>query len=291
LSAAVPGDILILAGGLLRLVTLPAGLLLGGGAGAGLLLRRLGSEPAAVERAGRRLARPLLLILIAALVPLALVETLQQTGAPLTLAVLTDLLPYMLLNTLFGVVWAAHAAILGLLWVRLRAGHTPGLIGALALLVAWPQLGHLAPNFAILAPDTLAELGWLGAHRAGAALWPGTLAVLLAWSRAGGPVQRPWGAAFFRLALPGAGLLLGGAAGVLLDHGGVATLTGATLFGSLVQIKIVLLLGLLGLGVWHFRRYRSAATPGRGSLAAEVAVAGAAVALGAILGVLPSPGS
>jgi copper transport protein len=280
-----------LAGGLLRLGTLPAGLLLGGGAGAGLLLRHLGCEPGTVEQAGRRLARPLLLILIVALVPLAVVETLQQTGAPLDAALLTDLLPYMLGNTLFGVVWAAHAAILSVLWARLRAGHAPGLVGALALLVAWPQLGHLAPNFAILDPDTLLELGWLGVHRAGAALWPGTLAVLLAWSRAGGPAQRPWGAAFFRLALPGAGLLLGGAAGVLLDHGGVATLTGGTLFGSLVLIKIVLLLALLGLGAWHFRRYRGAAAPTRGTLAAEVAVAGAAVALGAILGVLPSPGS
>lgn len=291
MSAAVPGDVLILAGGLLRLVTLPAGLLLGGGAGAGLLLRHLGGDPAAVEGAGRRLARPLLLVLIAALVPLALVETLQQTGAPLDGTLLTDLLPYMLLNTLFGVVWAAHAAILGVLWARLRAGHAPDLIGALALLVAWPQLGHLAPNFAILIPDTLLELGWLGVHRAGAALWPGTLAVLLAWSRVGNLVPRPWGRAFFRLALPGAGLLLGGAAGVLLDHGGAAALTGATLFGSLVLIKIVLLLGLIALGAWHFGRYRSAAAPDRGTLAAEVAVAGAAVALGAILGVLPSPGN
>ena len=282
---------LTLAGGLLRLGTLPAGLLLGGGAGAGLLLRHLGRDPAAVEQAGRRLARPLLLILIAALVPLAVVETLQQTGAPLNLVLLTDLLPYMLLNTLFGVVWAAHAVILGALWARLRAGHAPGLVGALALLLAWPQLGHLAPNFSILDPDTVLELGWLGVHRAGAALWPGMLAVLLAWSRAGGLAQRPWGAAFFRLALPGAGLLLGGAAGVLLDHGGVATLTGGTLFGDLVLVKIVLLLTLLGLGAWHFRRYRGAAAPTRGTLAAEVAVAGAAVALGAILGVLPSPGS
>ena len=282
---------LILAGGLLRLVTLPAGLVLGGGAGAGLLLRHLGCESAAIERAGCRLARPLLLVLIAALVPLALVETLQQTGAPLDGALLTDLLPYMLLNTLFGVVWAAQAAILGVLWARLRAGHAPGLIGALALLVAWPQLGHLAPNFAILVPDTLLELGWLGAHRAGAALWLGTLAVLLAWGRAGVSALPPWRTAFFRLALPGAGLLVGGATGVLLDHGGVAALTGTTLFGSLVQIKIVLLLSLLGLGAWHFRRYRAAAPPDRGTLAAEVAVAGAAVALGAILGLLPSPGS
>ena len=292
MTADIPHSVLVVAAGLLRAVTLPAGLLLGGSAGAATVLQGLGVEPAPVERAARRLAGPLLLLLLAAALPLAVVETLWETEAPLSPDLFTDLLPYMLAQTLFGVVWGLHLVVLGVLLLRLRRGHTPGLLGSLALLAAWPQIGHLLPNYAIGQPDTVLELSWLAIHRAGAALWPGTLAVLLLWSRPTGPVDRPWGAAFARLALPGAGLLLAGAAGTLLTHGGLAAVFGRSLFPAVVEIKIGLLVVLLGLGALHFRRYRRPAPPtGRGTLAAEVAIALVAVLLGALLGLLPTPGT
>lgn len=274
------------------MATLPAGLLLGGSAGAAALLRRLDVPAAPVEAAARRLAAPLLAVLVGGALPLALIETLWQTGAPLDLGLLTDLLPYLLTHTLFGVVWVAQVVLLGGLAWRLRAGHAPGLPGSLAVLAAWPQIGHLAPNYAVGMPGTWLEWGGLAAHRAGAALWPGALAVLLAWSRPGGPAGRAWFAAFPRLALPGAVLLVLGALETLGEHGGWAAAGGPPPFALLVQLKIALLAGLVALGARHFRVYRRPPTPGpAGTLAAEVALAATAALLGALLGALPTPGA
>ncbi|HUS15674.1 MAG TPA: hypothetical protein VM536_11735, partial [Chloroflexia bacterium] len=183
MNGAIVQDLLVAAGGVLRAVTLPAGILLGGGAGAAVLLRSVGMPPTPLHAAAVRLARPLLVLLLLAALPLAVLETLWQTSAPLDSTLLIDLVPYMLSRTLFGVVWAAHVTVLTVCLLRLRAGHPPGLGSSLALLTAWPQIGHLAPNFSIGQSATLFEIGWLAAHRVGAALWVGTLAVLLAWSR------------------------------------------------------------------------------------------------------------
>ncbi|HMA36905.1 MAG TPA: hypothetical protein VKY74_20790 [Chloroflexia bacterium] len=291
-TGAIPYDLLLAAGTGLRALTLPAGLLVGGGAGAAAILQRLGIPAATIAPAACRLARPLVAGLLLAALPLAVVETLLETRAPLDALLFTDLLPYTLANTLFGVVWAAHLLVLAILALRLRAGHAPGLLGSSALLAAWPQLTHLLPNFAIAWPETWVELGAIAAHRVGAACWLGSLAVLLLWSRPGGPAARPWGRAFARLALPGAALLLAGASSTILTHGGAAALTGPSLFAHLVQIKIGLLAALLLLGAGHFRRYRHPlVAPTRGTLLVEIGTALAAVLLGALLGVLPSPGS
>jgi hypothetical protein len=272
-------------------VTLPAGLLLLGGAGAGALLRGLGADPRRLDAAARRLACPLLGILALGALVLALLETLLQTGDPLSATALADV-PYLLGTTLFGVLWVAHVGVLAALAWRLRAGRAPGLLGAGALLLCWPQFNHLAPNFDILTPDTLFEVATVGAHRVGAALWVGALAVLIGWSRPGGPAAQPWGGAFVRMALPAAALLLGGAVGLVATHGGGAALFGGLAFARLVQIKIALFGGLVALGALHFGRYRRRpGAPAPRTLLAEVAVGGAAVALGALLGLLPAPGS
>ena len=272
-------------------MTLPAGLLLLGAAGAAALLRGLGADRPRVDAAARRLARPLLGVLALGALLLALLETLLQTGDPLGATALADV-PYLLGTTLFGVLWIAHVAILAALAWRLRAGHAPGLLGGAALLLCWPQFNHLAPNFDILTPDTLFEVGAVGAHRLGAALWVGALAVLIGWSRPGGPAVRPWGPAFVRMAAPAALLLLGGAAGLISTHGGGAALFGGLAFARLVQIKIALFVGLVALGALHFARYRRPAPAARPrTLLAEVAVGGGAVALGALLGLLPAPGA
>jgi copper transport protein len=285
----IPSWLIILAG-LLRAATLPAGLLLGGAAGARLLLRHLGVADPRIETAHRRLAGGLLALLLASVPVLALVETRWESAHPFDMTLLTDLLPYTLSVTLFGVVWAAYALIVGGLWLRLQRGHLPGVGGTALLLAAWPQIGHLLPNYDLFSSRQALELGWLAAHRIGAALWLGTLAVLLLWSRMGLLRNTAWGAAFVRLAVPGLGLLLGGATGILANHGGVSTLTGGLLFSRLVQVKIGLLVALVGLGAWHFRRYRQPGAAGESrSLAGEVAVAVVAAILGAVLGVLPSP--
>jgi putative copper export protein len=291
-SGEISRDALLVVADLLRVVTLPAGLLIGGSAGAGALLRGLGAAPDAVDAAARRLVRLLLALLLAAALPIAVVETLWETQHPLDLTLLTDLLPYMLIQTFFGPIWIGQTLILIALLLRLGAGHPPGLCGSLALLVVWPQIGHLTPNYAILDANALLETGWLALHRVGAAFWPGTLAVLLLWIRPGGPADRPWGAAFFRQALPAAALLLAGAAGTIANHGGWVAILGPGAFAALVQVKLALLAALLVLGARHFRAYRRPGPPAtRSTLAVEVALALVAVTLGALLGLLPAPGT
>ncbi len=233
---------------------------------------------------------PLLAWLLLTALPIATVEAIWESGAPLSPSVVTDLVPYVLVQTLSGLVWIVYVAILLVLIVRWGRGHSPGLIGSAALLAAWPQIGHLAPNFAVFDPDSWLDLGSLAAHRIGAALWLGSLSVLLVWSRPGGPAARPWGAAFARLAVPGALLLVAGGLVTLIDHGGLAAMLTPSPFALLVDLKLLLLLTIGLLGLRHFRAHRrpDAAVPPR-TLVAEAGLALLAAILGAVLGVLPSP--
>src|SRR5262249_12899494 len=106
-------DWLTVGTGLLRVVTLGAGLGLGGGAGAAWLARGLGAPAQPTTHAARRLARPLLGLLLAAAPLLAVAETLWESNAQRDLTLLPGLVPYVLTNTLFGIVWAAHVLVLG----------------------------------------------------------------------------------------------------------------------------------------------------------------------------------
>jgi putative copper export protein len=229
------------------------------------------------------------------------VRAFSMPGEPLTWA---DAQP-ILTGTSWGHGWewqgaAALATLLGLIIAgRQRIGWLVTVIGALGLLASFPLTGHAVEH--PLGP--LIGVGLQGLHVAGAALWLGTLALLMSAAlpelkrRADGEANLArLVEGYSPLALVGAGTATG--AGVLLSLTTVASWPALveTVYGRTLLVKLVVLAGVMALGFYNWRRVRPAlgAEPGARRLtrsaAAELVIGTLLLAVTAVLVALPAPG-
>jgi putative copper export protein len=229
------------------------------------------------------------------------VRAFSMPGDPLTWATAQPILA----ATSWGHGWewqgaAALTALLGLMIAgRYRAGWILALIGVLGLLGSFPLTGHAVEH--PLGP--LVGVGLQGLHLAGAALWLGTLALVMG---AAMPALRraPDGEALLArlvegyspLALTGAATAT--AAGVLISLTTVASWPALidTAYGRTLLVKLIVLSGVIALGFYNWRRVRPAlgAEPGAERLtrsaSAELAIGTLLLAVTAVLVALPAPG-
>ena len=229
------------------------------------------------------------------------VRAFSMPGDPLTWAAAQPILT----STSWGHGWewqgaTAVLALIGLILASARAaGWLVTLAGVLGLIWTLPLTGHAVEH--PLGP--VAGVGLQGLHVAGAALWLGTLSLVMG---AAMPALRraPDGEALLArlvegyspLALTGAGIATG--AGVLISLTTVASwpaLVG-TAYGRTLLVKLIVLSGVIALGFYNWRRVRPAlgATPGARRLtrsaSAELAIGTVLLAVTAVLVALPAPG-
>jgi putative copper export protein len=278
-----------------------------GAAPAAWLLRARGSAMPGVERAIRRVA-----VLAAVLLLVAAVGRLvgQATAfldpdEPLTFATLRDIVGAT--NWGHRWLWQVGAAfVAGVAALAERPGPRRWTVAASLLVAATlPLTGH-ALEFPLGGAVGVAVQAL---HIAAAGVWLGTLVVLTATIAT---TVRQWpgpervgalydvATRFSRFALTGAGVVV--LAGVILAAANLrsfAALT-STAYGQLILVKVALLLGVMGLGAWNWRRAVPAlANPGADpaaarhlarSAAAEIALALAVLAATAVLSATDAPG-
>lgn len=272
-----------------------------------LVRRRLGAgDPQLVSSLVERgriggVVSALVLLPVLALKLYLQVRAFALPGEPLTWAAAQPILTSTSWG--HGWEWQAGAALLSLVGLivagRNGFGWLLALGGVLALLWTFPLTGHALDH--PLGP--LVGVGLQGLHLAGAALWLGTLALIVA---AALPElrRRPDGEAMLArlvdgyspLALTGAGTAA--AAGVLLSLTTVASWPALfhTAYGRTLLIKLVLLSGVIALGFHNWRRVRPAlgAEPGARRLtrsaSIELAIGTLLLAVTAVLVALPAPG-
>lgn len=278
-----------------------------GAAPAAGLLRARGAAMPGAERAVRRVAViAALVLLVAAACRLSGQATaFLDPDEPLTFGTLRDIAT----GTSWGHRWlwqVAAAALAGFLAFAERRGPrqwtaTAGALVALTL----PLTGH-AQEFPLGAAVGVVVQGL---HVAAGGVWLGTLGVLaaaIAGSVRQWPADDRVGALydvatrFSRFALVGAGLVvLAGVGLAVANLRSFGALT-STAYGQLVLLKVALLLGVVGLGAWNWRRAVPAlAPPGASSTAArhlarsaaaELALAVAVLAATAVLSGTDAPG-
>jgi putative copper export protein len=229
------------------------------------------------------------------------VRAFGMPGEPLTWATAQPILT----GTSWGHGWewqggAALATLTGLIVAgRHRAGWLVTLLGVLALLGSFPLTGHAVEH--PLGP--LVGVGLQGLHLAGASLWLGTLALIMAAAmpelrrRADGEAHLArLVAGYSPLALTGAGTAV--TAGVLLSLTTVASWPALieTVYGRTLLVKLLVLTGVILLGFYNWRRVRPAlgAEPGARRLtrsaSAELVIGTLLLAVTAVLVALPAPG-
>ena len=229
------------------------------------------------------------------------VRAFSMPGDPLTWATAQPILT----GTSWGHGWqwqgaAALVTLAGLIIAgRHRAGWAVTLAGVLALLGSFPLTGHAVDH--PLGP--LVGVGLHGLHLAGAALWLGTLALILAAAlpelrrRADGEAHLArLVEGYSPLALTGAGTAT--AAGLLISLNTVASWRALieTVYGRALLVKLLVLAGVIALGFYNWRRVRPAlgaepgARPLTRSASAELVIGTLVLAVTAVLVALPAPG-
>jgi copper transport protein len=279
-----------------------------GAAPAAWLLRARGAAMPGAERAARRAAALAALLLAVAAVGrlVGQATAFLDPGDPLTFATLRDIAG----GTGWGHrwMWQLGAALLAGVSVLADGRRGPGpWTAAAALLVAatLPLTGH-AQEFPL---GAAAGVAVQALHVTAAGIWLGTLGVLtiaLAGTVSSWPEPERVGAAhavavrFSRFALSGAALTA--LAGVILAATNLRSLDAlvSTTYGRLVLVKVTLLLAVMGLGAWNWRRTVPALElPAAGapamlrlarSAAAEIALALAVLVATAVLSGTDAPG-
>lgn len=229
------------------------------------------------------------------------VRAFSMPGDPLTWAAAQPILASTSWG--HGWEWQGAAAVLTLVGLMLASARGVGwlvtLVGVLGLIWTLPLTGHAVEH--PLGP--VVGVGLQGLHVAGAALWLGTLSLVMgaampALRRAseGEALLARLVEGYSPLALTGAGTAT--AAGVLISLTTVASwpaLLGTT-YGRTLVIKLIVLTGVLALGFHNWRRVRPVlgATPGARQLtlsaSAELAIGTLLLAVTAVLVALPAPG-
>jgi putative copper export protein len=229
------------------------------------------------------------------------VRAFSMPGEPLTWATAQPIVT----STSWGHGWewqgaAAVATLAGLIIAgRHRAGWALTLVGVLTLLGSFPLTGHAVEH--PLGP--LIGVGLHGLHLAGAALWLGTLTLILAAAlpelrrRADGEAHLArLVEGYSPLALTGAGTAT--TAGVLISLNTVASWPALieTVYGRTLLVKLALLTAVIALGFYNWKRVRPAlgAEPGARRLTrsacAELVIGTLVLAVTAALVALPAPG-
>lgn len=171
---------------------------------------------------------------------------------------------------------------------RLPGGWEAATIAALAGIGAVPLVGHAAGSNA----------RWLVhvAHGAGAGVWLGSLASIVLATRSvpGGPV---WRARMLkglsRLALPGSAIVaLSGAWAAWLYLGAPSAVV-TSVYGRMLLVKLVLVVGVAACGFANWRRYRQVGSepePRSGTVWLELVLAGLVIVATGVLTELEHPG-